>query len=370
MICYCISYNLIKYINTRYSTFSMVTASLLVYAGVKSYSLKGKLLPKKDLQTLAESRDLDELVTRIKNTSYGDAISKIQKPYSSQKIELALRDRQADIHHMMMQSSGGSNVLFAYFLRFILRNLKVILKGKILGRTQEQIETALSLHPEELIKERDIVLKALVARDFEEAVTSLKSIGIGEEVEKAYSLYNERKQIQMLDIYFDKFFYENLSHTVKNSPDYSLHTLCGKEIDFYNTMSILRGKFWGLDENQLQSLIVPQISGTSKELLSRMISADSIKSALNELVSTPYKELIPQEENPIDSISKFERQFEHLIYDSMRAEFVRIFSFSTVVAITRLIDYEVRNISSIAFAVEQNIPADVVLTNMILKTDD
>lgn len=43
----------------------MVTVSLLVYAGVKSYSLKGKLLTKKDFETLAESRDLDELVTRI-----------------------------------------------------------------------------------------------------------------------------------------------------------------------------------------------------------------------------------------------------------------------------------------------------------------
>ena len=41
-----------------------------VFASVKSYSKKGRLLEKSDLQTLAESRDLDELVTRIKNTIY------------------------------------------------------------------------------------------------------------------------------------------------------------------------------------------------------------------------------------------------------------------------------------------------------------
>jgi V/A-type H+-transporting ATPase subunit C len=345
----------------------MVTAALLVYAGVKSYSLKGKLLTRKDFQTLAEARDLDELVTRIKNTAYSEAISKVQKPYTSQKIELALRDRQAEMHYKMIKSVGGSTLLFAYYLKFILRNLKLIIKGKILGRTQEEIESMLSLHAEELINERDIILKALVAKDVAESINTLRGIGIGGEVEKAYSLYAEKKQIQILDMYFDKFFYEKLSHAITNSSDFSVHPLCGREVDFYNILSILRGKFWGLDENQIQSLIVPHSSSSSKELLTRMISADSVKVALNELVSTQYKDLIPQQENPIDAISQFENSFDRLIHDAMQREFVRVFSFSTVVAITRLIEYEVRNLSSIAFAVEQKIPTDVVMSKLILK---
>jgi len=345
----------------------MGSASLLVYAGVKARGMKGKLMLKKDLQTLAESRDLDELVTRLKNTAYSDVISKITKPITAGKIELALRDRQAEQHHTMIQASGGSNVLFAYFTKFILRDLKVILKGKILGRTQEQIESAISLRAEELIKERDMIVKALVAKDFDEAVNTLKGIGLAQEVEKAHSLYNEKKQIQILDLFFDKFFYENLGRAIKSSADQSVHAVCGTEIDFYNIMSVLRGKFWGLDENQIQHLIVPLGSSSSKEILSRMISADSIKNALNELLSTPYKELVPQEETPIDAISKFERAFEVLMYNNMRSEFVRIFSFSTVIAITRLLDFEIRNLSSIAFAVEQKIPTDVVVAKLIVK---
>lgn len=343
----------------------MVTPSLQVYAGVKSYSLKGKLMTKKDLQTLSESRDLDELVTRLKNTSYNDAVSKITKPYSSQKIETALRDRQADLHHTMMQASGGSNVMFAYYLRFILKDLKIILKGKILGRPQAEIESAISLHPEELIRERDIILKALVAKDIEEAVSVLKAIGIGEEVERAYSLYNDKKQIQALDLYFDKSFYENLSRTVKSSADFSLHTLCGMEIDYYNIMSILRGKFWNLDENQLQHLLVSNASSQSKEIFTRMISADSIKGALNELLGTHYKDLVPQDE--IDTIAKFERAFERRIYDTMNAQFVRIFGFSTVVAVIRLLDFEIRNLSAISYAVEQQIPSQTVMERLIIK---
>lgn len=46
------------------------TGAQKVYASVRSYSQRGRLLPKSVLQTLAESRDLDKLVTRIKNTKY------------------------------------------------------------------------------------------------------------------------------------------------------------------------------------------------------------------------------------------------------------------------------------------------------------
>jgi len=50
-----------------------------VYASVKAYSKRGKLLTKSDFQTLAESRDLEELMTRIKNTVYGDAVADVQR---------------------------------------------------------------------------------------------------------------------------------------------------------------------------------------------------------------------------------------------------------------------------------------------------
>ena len=122
-------------------------------------------------------------------------------------------------------------------------------------------------------------------------------------------------------------------------------------------------------ENQIQNLLVPQGVGPSKELLSRMISADSIKNALNELLSTRYKELVPQSEEPMEAMAKFERAFEIHMYNRMRSEFVRIFSFSTVVAITRLLDFEIRNLAAIAYAVEQKIPAQTVMERLIIKQD-
>ena len=62
-----------------------------IFVTVKSYSKRGQLLKRPDLQTLAESRDLDELVTRIKNTKYIDAVNSVSKPYTAEKLEMALK---------------------------------------------------------------------------------------------------------------------------------------------------------------------------------------------------------------------------------------------------------------------------------------
>ena len=338
-----------------------------VYASVKTYSKKGKLLKKADFQTLAESRDLDELITRIKNTIYGDAVSEVQKPYTSQKIENALREHLADVHYSIAKTSGDKSIFNAYYMKFIISNLKSILKGKVLGKTQEEIEAHINLHAEELIKKRDIVIKALVAKDLEETVANLSSGPFGEEIAKAATLYNDKKNIQIFDLYFDKILYQHLGRAMKNSREPEVARLIGRDIDFYNLLSVIRGKFWGLEEDQIQDLIVSVSASASRELLGRMISAVSIRDAFNELTSTKYKDLVPESENELDMIAEFERAFELEIYQSALRSFSKMFSFATIIGITKLTAYEVRNLAAVAYAVEQKIPPEITMSKLILE---
>ena len=46
-----------------------------IFGTVWAHGLRGRMLSKNELHTLAESRDIDELVTRMKNTVYLDALS-------------------------------------------------------------------------------------------------------------------------------------------------------------------------------------------------------------------------------------------------------------------------------------------------------
>ena len=343
-----------------------MSASKNVYASVKSYSKRGKLLKKEDFQTLAESRDLDELMTRIKNTVYADAVAEVEKPYTSQNIESALRSHLADIHYEISKTAGGG-ILDAYYLKFIISNLKQILKGKVLGKTQEEIETHINLHAEELIKQRDIVINALVAKDLEETVANLNQTEFGEDIAKAAALYADKKSLQIFDTYFDKILMSRLVKALK-SGDIDASKLVSMDIDFYNILSVIRGKFWGLDEQQIQDLIIIQ-SPAAKELLLRMMSVGTIRDAFNELSNTKYRDLIPQSENELDSIAEFERSFELAIYQSSLNSFTKMFSLATTVGITKLTAFEVRNLAAIGYAVEQKIPTETTMSKLILEKE-
>ena len=253
-------------------------------------------------------------------------------------------------------------------MKFIVSNLKLILKGKILGKSQEEIETHVNLHAEELIKQRDVVVKALVAKDFEEAVASLNSVRFGDEIVKAAALYNEKKNVQVFDTYFDKILFQYLAGAMKNYADKDATKIVSMEIDFYNILSVIRGKFWGLKEDQIQDLVI-NTNPPAKELLARMMAAATIRDAFNELSSTKYKELVPQIENELDAIAEFERAFEILIYKTSLSSFTKMFSFATIVGITKLTAFEVRNLAAIAFAVEQKIPTETTMSKLILEEE-
>jgi V/A-type H+/Na+-transporting ATPase subunit C len=341
-----------------------------VFASVKSFSQRGKLLTKAELQTLAEARDLDELITRIKNTKYVDSVSKINKPLTAGKIESALRSELAEIHYSIANTAGKSDILDAYYLKFLITNLKVILKGKALGKSQEEMEPHLNLHAEELINQRDVIIKALTAKDLEEAIASLNTIEFGEELAKAVALYNDKKNVQIFDVLLDKILYQQLGRAMRNSRDRETMKLVGMDIDYYNILSILRGKFWGLDEDQIQNLIVTHTPSIPKDLLGKLISSDSVRSVLDELASTRYRDLIPQTEDNMEAVAAFEHAFEMAIYRSVNRSFTKMFSFATIIGITKLTAYEVRNIAAIAFAVEQKIDPQTTMSRLIVEQEE
>ena len=115
-----------------------MSGSKNVYASVKSYSKRGKLLKRADFQTLAESRDLDELVTRIKNTVYVDAVSDVEKPYTSQNIESALRSSLAEVHYSIAKTAGGAGILDAILLEIYYFQPKTNSKRKSFGENSRR----------------------------------------------------------------------------------------------------------------------------------------------------------------------------------------------------------------------------------------
>ncbi|MGA8482916.1 MAG: V-type ATPase subunit, partial [Nitrososphaeraceae archaeon] len=164
-----------------------------IFGTVMAHGMRGRMLSKTELQTLAESRDVDELVTRIKNTVYLDALAKVSKPYTAEKIEGALREYQVNLHSKMLSVTGGSSILSAYFLKYVIWNLKIVLKGKALGKSYEELVPRVNLRAEELLGRRDIIVKALVSKNLDEAIGALAGSDVAEDAAKAAAIYKDKR---------------------------------------------------------------------------------------------------------------------------------------------------------------------------------
>ena len=338
-----------------------------IFGTVLSHGMKGRMLTRNELQTLAEARDTEELVTRMKNTVYLDVLSKLTKPYTAEKIEGALRENLVNNHVKMVSIAGGSGVLNAYFVKYITWNLKLILKGKALGKSYEELVPKINLRAEELVGRRDTVVKALVAKNLEEAVAALAGSEFGEDAAKAAAAYKDKGDLRLFDTYIDHVFYRDLGRALTiESQSHEVKNIVAVDIDSYNILAVLRGKYWNLSQNDIDDLIVATTSKVPKDTLQKMINIEKVSEAIMELGNTVYKDIIPQSAtNDINAIMQLEASFESLQLKRVISSFRTMFSVGIMVAALKLMMIEVRNLAAIASGVEQKVPAESIMTNLV-----
>jgi V/A-type H+-transporting ATPase subunit C len=326
------------------------------------------MLSKTELQTLAEARDMDELVTRIKNTVYLDALAKITKPYTAEKIEGALREYLVNIHAKMVSVTGGSSILSAYFLKNIIWNLKIVLKGKALGKSYDELAPKVNLRAEELLGRRDIIVKALVSKNLDEAISALAGSEVAEDAAKAAAVYKDKGDLRVFDTYLDRTLYVHLGRAMNaESQSMDVKNIVSTDIDSYNVLAVLRGKFWNLSPSDISDLIVTTTSKVTKETIQKMINTEKISEAIGELATTVYKDIIPQTAtSDIDAILQLESGFESIELKRVISAFRTMFSVGIVVAALKLLMIEVRNLSAIASGIEQKVGAEAIVSRLII----
>src|SRR5919202_3096890 len=294
MLCLERSWSL-RYVGESLYYMSKISMPSKIFGTVLSHGLRGRMLTKSELQTLAEARDMEELVTRIKNTVYLDAFAKLSKPYTAEKIEGALREYIVNAHAKMVNVTGGSGILNAYFTKYITWNLKIVLKGKALGKSYEELLQKVNLRAEELVGRREIIVKSLVAKNLEEAVAAISASEFGEDATKAATIYKEKGDPRIFDVYLDHIFYHELDRAMKaESQSSDLKKVVSNDIDSYNVLAILRDKFWNLSTSDINDLIVTTTSKVTRDILQKMINTEKISDAIRQLSNTVSAGSLPQ----------------------------------------------------------------------------
>jgi V/A-type H+/Na+-transporting ATPase subunit C len=327
------------------------------------------------MQKLAEASSLEELVNRLKATPYSDVVSALTPPFTARRIELALRERMATIHHSIMEGAGRYRIIELYYLKDIAWDLKLALKAKALGRSYEETAEYLDMKAEELVGRRDLIIKVLSARDINEAVTMLSGTEFFSDVEKALASYSARGEIRLFDVFIDHAVLTAISKEYSLNPNlYSAKSgnvngvgdIVALDVDSYNVLSVLRAKLWGLRESEIQELIVTPTKRVSSATLVSMAGADSVADSV-KLIEAQYRFPSLGTQTDEELIDTVEDGFARMMKRTATLAFVwQGLSPGTILAYIKLLEFEVSNMAAVAIGVEAGLDPKTTLSKLRL----
>ena len=344
-----------------------------IYVGTKVFALRGTLLDSTSIQKLAESTTLEELVNRLRGTPYAEVLSNLTQPYSARRLELALRERLAIVHHSITQGAGRYGVLQQYYLKNIAWDLKLVLKSRALGRSYDETIEFLDMKAEELVGRRDLIAKVLSAKDVGEAVSMLSGTEFASDADRALAGYSSKGEIRFFDVYLDHAVLSAISREYSlNSRLYSAKAADAKgvgeivalDVDAYNVVSVLRSKLWGLRDSDIQELVVTPAGRVASSTLARMISSESPGEAV-KLIESSYRFALQGPRNDEELIDMVEDGFSKQLRTTAALAFVwQGLSPGTILALIKLLEFEVGNLAAIAIGVEAGIEPKTILSKL------
>ena len=346
-----------------------------IYVGTKAFAIRGALLDGPTVQKLAESTSMDELINRLRSTAYADSLASLSPPFNARRIELALRERLAVVHHSITQGAGRYKLLELYYLKNIAWDLKLALKARALNRTYEETVEYLDMKAEELVGRRDLVVKVLSAKDVNEAVTILSGSEFSSDAEKALSSYSAKGEIRFFDVYIDHAVLSAISREYSLNPSLyasrsanvnGVNELVALDVDSYNVLGVLRSKLWGLTEPEVQELIITPARRVPLSTLTSMATADSVTEAV-KLMESSYRFPLQGAQNDEELIDMVEDGFAKETRDASALAFVwQVLSPGTILGLIKLLEFEISNLSAIAIGVEAGIDPKKIISRLKL----
>jgi V/A-type H+/Na+-transporting ATPase subunit C len=343
-----------------------------IYVGTKAFALRGSLLDGTTIQKLAETTSLDELVNRLRSTPYADSLSNMSPPYTARRIELALRERLAVVHHSVTQGAGRYRIIQLYYLKNIAWDLKLALKARALNRTYEETVEYLDMKAEELVGRRDLIVKVLSAKDVAEAVTMLSGSEFHSDAERALAAYTSKGEIRFFDVYIDHAVLSAISKEYSlnpklysRSPDVNgVREIVTLDIDAYNVLAVLRAKLWGLGEAEVQELVITPARRIQLPVLNSMAGADTVPEAV-KLVESAYRFPLQGAQGDEELIDMVEDGFANQMKETASLAFVwQGLSPGTILALIKLLEFEVSNLAAIAIGVEAGMEQKKILSKL------
>ena len=271
-----------------------------IRASITTRVYEKNLLTSENLKRIIDTDNLEEALSSLNDTKYGELIQKIDRPEDYEKV---LSQMLLDSYKAMIKISPDENLVHYLEEKYNFHNLKVLVKELIQDADYSLIY--IDIGKIDLVKIKRNLKEDLIDDD--------KYLSYAK---KALDLYKENKDPQDIDLSLDKDFYEKLLEDSENLDYESLINFTKERIDLTNLKTLLRIKGQGQSVDLLEKALID--GGNIDKNLFR----DSLNADKNSYSNLFFKEKIyPQvkksmEENDLNkAMQKLEKVIDNHLMD-------------------------------------------------------
>jgi vacuolar-type H+-ATPase subunit C/Vma6 len=330
------------------------------YAGVlaKIGAERSKLLSEAKLKTLTESKNLTELTTHLRETSYQAQIAKVQFPLTSRKLERAFYENLIETHVKIIKNSpkNAAKYLTLFFFRFEVENVKALLKATNAKLSPEQKLAKVYLSVEDYLKNSAVIEEAAKAQSLKQVANALKSTEYASALNMGLQSYEESGSTMRLDVFLDKVFYEKLYNSYENLPKKEkshAHFYASMENDSFTLLTLLRGKTLNYDSNWLRLAVPHDNFNLPAGTVEALVSAGDFESALKIALGSYYAGFLVKAQNPEETVANAEKAFKRAVFHHAKASrIVETFNIGAALAFLTQKEVEAHNLTVLSLGVE------------------
>lgn len=331
-------------------------SNVLVKVGVE----RSHLLNKEKLERLTDCKTLEEFASELRETIYGEKLTKLMLPYKSRNFERLFRESLIEVGIKIVRSSPeiASSFLKTYLLKFEHENIKTILRAASIGLPSDEITSKIYLSVENFLKRQEIISKAAMAIHVKSVVDVLRSTIYGPSLISGLQKYEETGSTKCFDILLDRMFYEQLGETFKDLPKKEQEHVffyVSRETDEFNTLTILRAKLLGYEPHWIRMAISRNSYNVPEQTIESMLMADDFESVFSIIKQSYYKKLFVKAEIPAETISAAEKAFRRDLFE--RAKKTKVgdpFNVGTPISFMVKKEIELYNLTAISLGIEYN----------------
>ncbi|MDO8633733.1 MAG: V-type ATPase subunit [archaeon] len=318
------------------------------YANSRTKAMRATLLTKKEIESLIEAKNIQEIVGLLSKTAYSHDIMEEAVSFSrADLVELSLTKNFSRTLKKLVKIApkSDSEKISRVFERYDVLNIKNLLLGIHLREPKEKIKLLLIESPG---FSRASLNSLAESPGVKELVEKLKNSDYYSVLAQKVSEYEKNQEIENLVSALESRYHKKAAEANRVSADIgkTVKSMLDAETDAKNIMTILRGKKEGFDAKKISGMLI-EGGKLSRSELEKIGSANFVEEAVKLQKAFDLSGAL-EDYKKSPSLTHFENALEQSISAKGLAELRRsILSLSAIVGFLFLKEKEISDVRKI-----------------------